>query len=172
MSFPFFGPARQRAGKGRSRPQLVLEPLERRDLLAAALTPLTNQLATMWAPANWVDVHVGDVNADGKADILGRVQSSGEWWVAVNTGTGYVNEKWGAWSPQAAWVDVQVADVTGNGRADIIGRVKQGGQWWVGVSTGSGFLNELWGSWYSGVNWLDVQSADVDGDGRMDVIGR
>jgi hypothetical protein len=172
MSFSFSRPVRQHGGRPRSRTQLLLEPLERRDLLATALTPLTNQLATTWAPANWVDVHVADVNGDGKADIVGRVQSTGDWWVAVNTGSGYVNEKWGSWSPNVTWVDVQVADVTGNGRADIIGRVQQTGEWWVALSTGTSFVNQKWTTWAPGVTWVDLHAADVTGDGRADLIGR
>jgi len=59
-----------------------------------------------------------------------------------STGTGFVNEPWGYWSPTATWQDVQVADVNGDGRADIVGRA--GGYWWVAKSTGTGFVNEPW----------------------------
>src|SRR5205814_1778023 len=37
-----------------------------------------------WSTAvTWVDVQSGDFNGDGRADLVGRVQQSGDWWVAL-----------------------------------------------------------------------------------------
>jgi hypothetical protein len=94
----------------------------------------------------------------------------GAWWVALSTGSGFVNQLWGQWSNAVQWVDVQVADVNGDGLDDLVGRT--GGDWWVALSTGSSFSNQLWGQWSNAVQWVDVQVADVNGDGLGDIVGR
>ena len=37
----------------------------------------------------WVDVQVGDFNGDGKADIVGRADELGTWWVGQSTGSNF-----------------------------------------------------------------------------------
>jgi hypothetical protein len=120
--------------------------------------------------ATWITVSTGDVNGDGRADIVGRQQGSGQWWVGISNGTGFTFSQFTAWSTGATWQDVHLADVTGDGRADVVGRFL--GNWWVGVSNGAGFDNAQWGSWSNAVNWVDVNVGDVNGDGRSDIVGR
>jgi hypothetical protein len=113
-----------------------------------------------------------DVNGDGRDDIVGRVASTGQWWVAVNQGNGvYSNVNFGAWAP-VTWADVQKGDVNGDGKVDIFGRVASSGQWWVAVSNGTSFNNVLLTTWSAGSTWTDVHVADMNGDGKSDVVGR
>jgi hypothetical protein len=139
-------------------------------------TSFQNKLWATWAPDSaaltWVDVHVGDLTGSGKADIIGRVLQSGDWWAGISTGTSCNTRLWGHWSTAVTWTDVMLGDVTGDGKMDVVGRVLQTGQWWVGVSNTSGMTNSLWGSWSTVVNWADVQLGDFNGDGKEDIIGR
>jgi hypothetical protein len=48
---------------------------------------------------------MADVNGDARADIIGRT-SSGAWYVAISTGTSFVNQYWGGWNPGAGWQPV------------------------------------------------------------------
>jgi hypothetical protein len=107
-----------------------------------------------------------------KADIVGRLSQTGQWFAGVSNGSAFSNSLWTTWSPNVTWVDVQTGDFTGDGRKDIIGRVLQTGQWWVGVSNGSGFTNSLWTTWSPLLNWVDVKVGDFTGNGRADIIGR
>src|SRR6266851_9883875 len=64
---------------------------------------------TLWANWNpnvtWVDVHVGDFNGDRKADIVGRVLQSGQWWVGISNGsTAFATNLWTAWNTNVTWV--------------------------------------------------------------------
>ena len=131
---------------------------------------------TMWTTWNpnvtWVDVQVGDFNGDGKADIVGRLLQTGQWWVAESTDSGFTNSLWATWNPMATWVDVKVGDFNGDGNADITGRHLQSGAWWTGISTGSTFTTSMWATWNPNVSWADVNVGDFDGDGKADIAGR
>jgi hypothetical protein len=133
----------------------------------------TTSMWANWNPkASWADVHVGDFNGDGKADLAAREVNTGQWWVALSDGSSFTTSMWTQWNPIANWVDVQVGDFTGDGKADLAGRVLQTGQWWVAQSTGSSFNNSLWATWNPKVTWVDVQVGDFDGNGIADITGR
>ncbi|HEV2946003.1 MAG TPA: VCBS repeat-containing protein [Gemmataceae bacterium] len=115
----------------------------------------------VWNPAvSWVDVRVGDLNGDGKTDLIGRFSQTGQWWAAISNGTSFTNTLWTTWNPNATWVDVQVGDFNNDGKSDIAGRVLQSGQWWAGISNGSSFMNNLWATWNPNVTWVSVQTGD------------
>lgn len=126
-----------------------------------------------WSPGiNWVDVRVGDFNGDGRDDLIGRWQATGQWWSAIANGTSFTNAYWGSWSTGITWVDLLVGDFNGDHRADLVGRWMETGQWWVGESTGTTMQNRYFGQWTASLTWADVQVGDFDGDGRSDLIGR
>jgi subtilisin-like proprotein convertase family protein len=128
-----------------------------------------------WAAAagvTWVDVRVTDLNGDGKSDIVGRWKETGQWWVALNTGAGFVNQLWGTWDPTVTWVNVQTADFNGDGKFDLAGRNLATGQWYVGISTGSTFNTTVWTTWSTRVTWLDVIAGDFTGTGKAAIVGR
>jgi subtilisin-like proprotein convertase family protein len=134
---------------------------------------------TQWGVAggiNWVDIRTGDFNGDGKTDIIGRWQQTGQWWVNVSNGNSFTPSLWATWSadPSVTWTDVLAGDFTGDGKTDIAGRWLQTGQWYVGTSTGGAFSTSLWATWSAdpGVTWADVQAADFNHDGKMDIVGR
>jgi hypothetical protein len=104
---------------------------------------------------------------------VGRVASTGQWWVAQSNGTSFNNANWTEWSPFVTWVDVQVEDFNGDGRDDLAGRVASTGDWFAAISNGTNaFANALWTNWSPAVTWVDVHGADVDGNGQFDLAGR
>ncbi len=134
-----------------------------------------NQRYGRWTTnVTWVDVMVGDFTGSGFDDIVGRVQETGDWWVAVNDGTGnFTSQRWGRWTTSVDWLDVAVGDFDGDGYADLAGRVTSTGDWWVASSDGSKFTNQRWGRWSSGADtWTDVMVGDFDNDGQDDIVGR
>jgi hypothetical protein len=119
----------------------------------------TTALWDAWNPSyTWVDVKVGDLNGDGKDDLIGRVLQTGQWFAGISTGSSFATSFWEAWSPNVTWVDVQLGDLNGDGKLDLVGRVLETGQWWVGLSTGSSLQTGLWDAWNSSVTWTDVHT--------------
>jgi hypothetical protein len=106
------------------------------------------------------------------ADIAGRVDQTGQWWVAQSTSGSFVNRLWTTWSTAVTWDDIVTGDFNGDGLTDIAGRVHQTGQWWVAVSNGSSFTNQLWTTWSTAITWTDVVVGDFNGDGKADIAGR
>ena len=98
------------------------------------------------------------MNGDGRADIVGRVLQSGQWWVGLSNSSGFSTTLWATWNPGVTWVDVQVGDFNGDGKADISGRAAELGFWYTGISNGStAFVTSLWAMWNPAVNWANVQ---------------
>ncbi|MFI8324655.1 FG-GAP repeat domain-containing protein [Streptomyces sp. NPDC085529] len=117
----------------------------------------------------------GDVDGDGKADLLARERATGTLWLYPGNGAdGYgartsIGGGWGMF-------DVLLApgDFNGDGKADLIGRTPTGDLWLYKGTGGA--------PWYFdprvqiGFAW-DRYTAlaapgDIDGDGRADLIGR
>jgi hypothetical protein len=131
-----------------------------------------------------VDKHVrtiGDVNGDGKGDIIGFGQKGV--YVAFSNGSGFEPAKFvladfaignGAWSVERH--ERTVGDVNGDGKDDIIGFGQKGV--YVAFSNGSGFepakfvladfAIEAFG-WQVDKHVRTV--GDVNGDGKIDIIG-
>ena len=106
-----------------------------------------------------MDVQVGDFNGDGLADIVGRADELGQWWVGLSNGsTMFTNHLWGTWSTSVRWDDVQLGDFNNDGKMDLAGRVDESGQWWVALSNGSQFNNQLWATWSTAISWVDVNA--------------
>jgi FG-GAP-like repeat len=114
----------------------------------------------------WEFVGMGDVNGDGKQDIIAKDSGkgsvtpakNGQWWVGINNGSDLLTfTLWDGAVPifgsiyggthQLTWGDHQVADFTGDGRADVLARVRETGNWylWTTNATGTGFTTEATG---------------------------
>ncbi len=73
---------------------------------------LGNQWMALWSEAGngaseWLDVMLGDFNADGRPDIAGRHAGDGSWWIAMNNGQTLDNIYYGAWAGEIDWRDVE-----------------------------------------------------------------
>ncbi len=67
----------------------------------------SNILWAQWNPnVSWVDVQVGDFNADGRDDITGRYSATGQWYTSLSQGMTSSTSLWTTWNSAVQWVDV------------------------------------------------------------------
>ncbi|MDQ3934300.1 MAG: carbohydrate binding domain-containing protein [Actinomycetota bacterium] len=121
------------------------------------------------------EMHLGDVNDDGRADLVGRtVPVSGapelqsDLKVGLSTGTAFAAEAtWGTWS---SLYDMDVVDLNAEDGADVVGRDPATGDVRAALSDGIGTF-EAATSWGNMSASHDLSFADADSDGSADAIG-
>jgi peptidoglycan/xylan/chitin deacetylase (PgdA/CDA1 family) len=153
-----------------------------------------------WGNAAYsASIQYGDVNRDGRMDIVAR--SASGMMVALNNGNGFnAATNWsfktnnvgdfanadggGKWGNNEAWYGtVRLVDINHDGRADICARSSEG--IWIAYSTGNGFAKKRLAFTQNfkdavddGWNWgtvdraTTIQFADVNGDGWADIAAR
>ena len=118
----------------------------------------------------------GDVNGDGKTDIIQTFDSGGRLGIIVyqSNGTGYVNTfgtgDAGQGSGALAFL---TGDVNGDGKTDIIQTFNSGGRLGIIVyqSNGTGYVSTFGtGDAGQGSGALAFLTGDVNGDGKTDLI--
>lgn len=141
-----------------------------------AATQFNTSFWGVWSPASgtltWVDVFAGDLNNDGKADIIGRINQNGQWYGGLSNGVQFAMSLFATWSSAVNWVDVASGDFNNDGRMDISGRNAANQQVSVGLSSGAALTTTIWTTWFTGVNWVDIRVGDYDGDGFSDIAAR
>ena len=96
----------------------------------------------------WADATIGDVDGDGRSDLLGRNPTSGEWLVSRSTGTAFTTSTFrGFANPQISRSFV-VGDFNFDGKTDIAGRNHVTGIWRLLQGNGTRFdRSPVIGTW-------------------------
>lgn len=136
-----------------------------------------------WTSQDLYPRMMGDVNDDGKADLVGFGNKGV--YVALSTGKEFAapamwisnySVKAGGWTSQNLYPRC-IADVNGDGKADVVGFGHAGV--YVSLSTGNSFgAPTIWlstfgrgaGGWTS-QDLYPRTLADVNGDGKSDIVG-
>ena len=87
----------------------------------------------------WADATIGDVDADGRSDLLGRNPTTGEWLVSRSTGTAFTTSTFGGFANPQTWGQFVAGDFNCDGKTDIAGRNQATGRWRLLASTGTRF---------------------------------
>lgn len=138
---------------------------------------------TSWNNFNTYPYGMGDVNGDGKADIVAF--GATYVYVSLSNGTHFLSPtSWGSGCFSSAqgftsqdYTPRWVADVNGDGRADAVGFGIY--DVFVSLSTGSSFTGcDLWciGCYTTDTGWTSITQNlktlyDLNGDGRADLYG-
>jgi hypothetical protein len=112
---------------------------------------------------------IGDVDGDGRADLIVWRPASGTWfWLTSSSGYNYNASGAKQWGNQAAGDVPMVGDIDGDGRTELVVWRAPSGTWhWLTSTTNYAATAGLqWGSQASGDLPL---LTDLDGDGKSDL---
>jgi hypothetical protein len=112
---------------------------------------------------------IGDVNGDGKPDIVVALASSNQISVLINTGNGTFNN--GLTYPSGPVLGPPVlADVNGDGKLDVVLVGQSSSNVYVLLNNGNGAFNNQNQYFASGTLQAPPVVADVNGDGKPDIV--
>jgi hypothetical protein len=129
---------------------------------------------TLYASPDSFKIRLGQLNGDGRLDVVGMSWSSNTVSVFLNNGHGGLSSPVAYAAKHGGWDDLEVADVSNDGRDDII--VMSGQSHDIpNVSVlaqlpGGGFATAAEYSVGGGILTNGIGVGDVTGDGRADVV--
>jgi hypothetical protein len=112
----------------------------------------------------------GDLNDDGRSDILWRNASTGQNWLYLMNGP-TISDSVGINQIPAVWNIVGNGDYNGDGSTDILWRHSVTGQNWMYLMNGAFIVESLEVNNVPTV-WQVVGNGDYDGDGDSDILWR
>lgn len=124
------------------------------------------------ADTNWTIVGTGDLNGDGKSDVLWRNRSTGENAIWLMDGFTIVTPQLIWRVTDTNWTVVGTGDFDGDGKADVLWRHRTTGQNAIWLMNGVTIKDPriIWE--VTDTNWTAVGIGDLDGDGKADVFWR
>ena len=134
--------------------------------------PPFDRLIASDVPLAWQTVGVGDVNGDGKGDLIWRHTENGDVAIWFMDGQHVMQEPIIAPAVPLAWRIVGIGDLDGDGKADLIWRHTQNGDVAVWLMNGPGVKQGPIIAPGVPLAWDVVGVGDVNGDGKADLIWR
>jgi VCBS repeat protein/FG-GAP repeat protein len=125
--------------------------------------------------AGWHVAATGDLNGDGKPDLVWQNDATQQvvvWYLGGPQGSSFLGWAWLAQDGVAGWYVVATGDFNGDGKLDLVWQndARQVAVWYLGGAEGTTFL---WWDWLSsnGVSgWGVAGTGDFNGDGKPDLV--
>ena len=139
--------------------------------------PMSSEIATeyAWLPTSeqgWQVVGLGDLNADGNADLVWRNTTTGQNSAWLMNGGAIANYAWLPTVTDQAWVVNGIGDLDGDGKADLVWRNFSTGDNIAWLMNGSTLAAYAWLPAVANFSWRLVALADLDRDLRADLVWR
>ena len=130
--------------------------------------------SSTFVPTSWQIAGVGDINGDGRDDLIWR-NSDGRTtnWLGLANGGYFDNANASSTFVPTSWHIAGVGDINGDGRDDLVWRNDDGRTTnWLGLANGGYFDNANASSTFVPTSWQIAAIGDYNGDGRDDILWR
>jgi len=130
--------------------------------------------SSTFVPTSWQIAGIGDINGDGRDDLVWR-NSDGRTtnWLGLANGGYSDNATNSSTSVPLSWHIDGIGDFNGDGRDDILWRNDDGRTTnWLGLANGGYFDNANNSMTFVPLSWQVAQVGDYNGDGRDDILWR
>ncbi|MEI6206552.1 MAG: VCBS repeat-containing protein [Desulfuromonadales bacterium] len=139
-------------------------------LMASSTTIKSGAIVYTEPNTYWRIVATGDLNGDGKTDLIWWNQVTGQVVAMLMdgttvTGTGQIYSE-----PDTSWKIVAAADFNGNGKAELLWWNSRTGQVAIGSTNGTNASSASLIYTVSDTNWRIAGAGDLDGDGKADIV--
>ena len=115
----------------------------------------------------------GDMNGDGRSDVLWRNLSSGQNYLYPMNGRTILSSEGNLRTvTDLNWKVAGVGDFNGDGKADILWRNSSTGQNYIYLMNGTAIQGEGYTRVVADANWKVAGVGDFNGDGRDDILWR
>ena len=115
---------------------------------------------------------LGDINGDGRTDVVFQASNTGVFYTGRIANGGFVFRAATKWNASVRLEDVVLADFTNDGRDDLAFRVFRSGRIWVGESNGARFRLLQTALLEKNTNYDGVMVGDFNGDGIPQIVAR
>jgi hypothetical protein len=114
----------------------------------------------------------GDLNGDGRSDLVWRNAVTGDVAVSITGDVGSISRSILVHGLDPSWQIAGVGDLDGDGKADLIWRNNQNGDVAVWLLDGAAVRSYATVASVPDLNWRIAAVGDMDGDGRADLVWR
>jgi hypothetical protein len=114
----------------------------------------------------------GDINGDGRADVLWRNVANGQNYLYALDGTTIVAEGYLRTVADLTWRIAGIGDFDGDGKADILWRNTSTGDNYIYFMDGTTIAAEGYLRTVASQSWQVAGTGDFDGDGKDDILWR
>lgn len=119
------------------------------------------------------NLSVGDFDADGRLDIIGRGTGTDNWQTLSVSAGQMTAKRFDDWTAYGiVWNDRYVVDFNGDGDTDLLARDATTGDWWLTTFSAMKPTTTKVANWNPSTSWQAMQAVDFDGNGSTDVVAR
>jgi len=139
-------------------------------LMAGPTTMKSGAIAYTEPDTNWRVVTTGDIDGDGRSDLIWWNGTTGQVYAMLMNGTAATGGAIIYTEPNTAWKIVAAADFNGNGTVELLWWNTSTGQAALGQTSGTGASNAsvIWTE--PNTDWRIAGAGDLDADGRADIV--
>jgi len=136
-------------------------------------SPIAVKSVTLLGPGTtttWRIVATGDINGDGKADLIWWNNSTGQVYAMLINGTSVAGGGFIYTEPDTNWKIVASADFIGSGKMQLLWWNRKTGQVAIGQTNGTNASTSAIICTESNTDWRIAGAGDLNGDGKADIV--